>query len=68
MRSRGKNTHWQTRHGRDQEQGSSTSARSIRELVSATTARVMATLPASVPPRARAKDSRRAQTRERERA
>ena len=51
-----KNTQGQTqRHGRDQEQGSSTSARSVRELVSATTARVMATLRASVPPRARAK-------------
>ena len=35
---------------------------------SATTARVMATLRASVPPRARAKDSRRAQTWEMERA
>ena len=66
MRRRGKNTQKQTwRHGRDQEQGSSTSARTVRELVSATIARVMATLRASVPPRATAKDSRRAPTRER---
>ena len=44
-----------------------TSTRSVREPVSATTAKVMATLRASVPPRSRAKDLRKAQTRERER-
>ena len=49
MRSRSKNTQGQTqRHGRDQE-------RSVRELVSATTARDMATLRASVPSKGKGK-------------